>query len=100
MWRINPRARVAFAQMGSAAPVLLAVVCGACALAAAGLWRGRPWGYWLAVALLGANLLGAVVNLALGIEPRALLGVPIVAVILGALASGRARAFFAQGPGS
>src|SRR5713101_6620851 len=83
MWRVNPRARAAFAHMGLSGLVLLAVVSGTCAFAAVGLWRGRRWGYWLAVALLSANLIGDVVNVTLGFELRALAGVPIVAALLG-----------------
>ena len=94
IWRLNPRARVAFARLGPGGPALLASVSLICALAGAGLWRGRRWGYWLTVALFTAHLVGDVVNAALGIEPRALVGVPIVLGILGFLATRRARAFF------
>jgi uncharacterized membrane protein (DUF2068 family) len=84
--------------MGPPGLLLLAVVCVACAFAAFGLWRGRIWGYWLAVVMLGVHLVADVVNVALGIEPRALVGVPIVALILAFLATARVRRFFRQGP--
>ncbi len=94
MWRLNPRAREAFAHLGAWAPLLLAAVCLACAAAAYGLFAGRRWGLRLGVALLLVNLAGDLANAALGVEPRAVAGVPVVAVVLGYLASRRVRAFF------
>ena len=94
MWRLNPRARTAFASLGPWAPVLLAVVCAACASAALGLWRGRSWGHRLAIGLIVVNLAGDLVNVALGIEPRAIAGVPVAVLILVFLVSARVRSFF------
>jgi hypothetical protein len=94
MWRLNPRAREAFAGMGAWAVVLMCVVSAACAAAALGLWRGARWGYRLAFALLVVNLLGDLVNVLTGTEPRALVGVPIVVLILLYLLSKRVRRFF------
>src|SRR3712207_4291578 len=74
MWRLNPRAREGFADMGAWAVVLMCAVCVSCASAAVGLWRGTQWGYWLAVALLACNLLGDVANVLTGTEPRAAVG--------------------------
>src|SRR6185436_16367586 len=95
MWRLNPRAREAFATMGVWALVLMAVVSIACASASAGLWRGRRWRYLLALALLTFSLLGDLANALLGIDPRAWVGVPIAALMLAYLATRRVRAFFA-----
>ena len=94
MWKLNPHARESFSRMGPWAPLLLAVVCAACAASAYGFFTGRRWGYWLGAVGLTVNLAGDVVNAALGIEPRALVGVPIVALILWYLASRRVRDFF------
>ncbi|HZF13816.1 MAG TPA: hypothetical protein VFE33_33910 [Thermoanaerobaculia bacterium] len=71
MWRLNPRARDAFGGIGTWVVVLMLTVSVACALASRGLWRGRPWGYRLAVGILVVNLLGDVTNVILGTEPRA-----------------------------
>jgi hypothetical protein len=95
MWRLNPRAREAFSDMGPWAIVLMAVVCVACASASLGLWRGKRWGYVVAVALLLVSLLGDLTNALLGIEPRAWIGVPIAGLMLAFLATRRVRAFFA-----
>jgi hypothetical protein len=94
MWRLNPRAREQFGTMGVWAPVLMAVVSLSCAAAAVGLWRGTRFGYVLGLALLTVSLLGDLANALLGIEPRAWIGVPIAALMLAVLATGRARAFF------
>ena len=99
MWRLNPRAREGFTNIGAWAIVLMCVVCIACALAAAGLWRGTRWGYWLAVALLAVNLLGDIVNVVLGTEPRAAVGIPIVIVILVFLMGKRVKQFFVTSDG-
>jgi len=96
MWRLNPRAREGFAVMGAWAVVLMCAICVACASAAAGLWRGARWGYWLAVALLAINLSGDMVNVLLGTELRAAVGIPIVVVILAFLMRRRVRRFFVR----
>src|SRR5437763_6899933 len=96
MWRLNPRAREAFASVGAWAVVLMCAVCLSCALAAVGLWRGARWGYRLALALLVINLLGDIANVILGTEPGAIAGVPIVIAILTYLMSRRVRRFFSR----
>ncbi len=51
------------------------------------------------MALLAINLIGDAANVVLGTEPRALVGVPIAALLLLFLATGRVRAYFAERPG-
>jgi hypothetical protein len=95
MWRLNPHARESFSRMGSWSPLLLGVVCLACAACAYGFFAGKRWGYRLGVGGLLLNLAGDVLNSALGVEPRAVVGVPIVASILWYLVfSRRVRDFF------
>jgi hypothetical protein len=94
MWRLNPRAREGFAGIGVWAIVLMCVVSVACASAAAGLWRGARWGYLLALVLLAINLLGDIMNVVLGTERRAAVGIPIVIAVLAFLLSKRMRRFF------
>ncbi len=99
MWRLNPRAREQFASMGIWASLLMAFVSLACLGAAVDLWRGRRLGYILGLTLLSVSLLGDLANAVLGLEPRAWVGVPIAALFLGVLATGRTRAFFARSRG-
>ena len=94
MWRVNPRAREAFASLGSWAILLLAAVSIACAVSAVGLWRGRRWGRRVAFCLLSINLAGDAVNVITGTEPRAAIGLPIAAGLLTYLATRRVRQFF------
>jgi hypothetical protein len=94
MWRLNPRAREAFAGMGHWAIALLLPVSLACGAASLGLWRRRPWGLVVAIAVLSINLLGDIANTVLGTEPRAAFGIPVAAALLVYLASRRVRAQF------
>lgn len=94
MWRLNPRAHEAFGRMGPFASLLMATLFVACAFTALGLWRGRRWGYWLGSTLLTINLLGDVVNVVLGTEPRAIAGVPVVIALLIYLSRRRTRSYF------
>jgi len=100
MWRLNPRARAGFSDMGNWAPLLLGAVCLACAASAYGFFHGKRWGYRLGIALLLVNLTGDLINAALGIEPRAVIGIPIVALLLWNLSSSRVRSFFQAARGA
>jgi hypothetical protein len=82
MWRINPRAYAGFETLGVAGPLLLLVVSAFCLAAAIGFIAGRIWGYRLGIGMFVVNLVADVVNAASGREPRAWIGVPIVALLL------------------
>ncbi len=96
MWRLNPRALQAFTDMGPAAFVLLMVISVACISTAWGLWLGKLWGYRLAIVLFIVHLVADIYNVVSGTEPRAAIGIPIVAAILWLLARPRTKAFFFQ----
>ena len=97
IWQLNPRACEKLSRLGLWAVVMLSTVSMVCAAAAIGLWRGSRWGYWLAVGLILTNLLGNVINVALGTEPRAIVGVPIAAALLAYLIfSKTVRDFFSK----
>lgn len=97
LWSVNPHARDVLARFGAWAVVLMALVGAACAASAIGVWIGARWGRWLALGMLGANLIGDVLNGVLGAEPRAIVGVPIAGALLIYLATARVRRFFAHG---
>src|SRR5262245_60102543 len=82
MLKLNPRALEAFYHMGFWAIVLMCMVSLFCSLAAYGLWRGKIWGYYVAIGMLITNLIGDIYNFGSGIEPRAFIGIPIVILIL------------------
>ena len=94
VWRLNPKAREGFTLLGPLAVVLMSVVCLACTLAAIGLWRVRRWAYWLALIMLIGNLAGDLANVATGSEPRAIIGIPIVLLVLTYLLHPRTRENF------
>jgi hypothetical protein len=94
MWDMNPRAREAFESMGLWAVALMAAVGLACGSSAIGLWKGTRWGHWLALGLLGVNLVADAWNALAGTEPRAAIGVPIAGAIIAYLATKRVRRFF------
>ena len=95
IWRLNPNARAGFSRLGPWAIVLMIAVCIACFFTAVGLWRRRQWGHWLAVMMLVVNLGGDVVNVVTGMEPRAVIGIPIVGTILAYLLRKQTRDHFA-----
>jgi hypothetical protein len=94
IWKLNPRARVGLAAIGIWAQVLFFVVAFACATAAIGLWRGARWGYRIATAILIINTVGDIINVISGTERRAIIGIPIVVLILAYLFSRTVRRFF------
>ena len=94
MWRLNPRAHESFGRIGILAILVLLPVSAACLIAGIGFLRLRRWGYWLGIALLAVNLAGDVVNVILGIEKRAIIGVPIAFVLIFALLRNNVRRFF------
>lgn len=95
MWRLNPRAQLNLLSIGIWAVILLSTVSVFCAAAGIGLWRGAWWGHRIAVGLIAVNLVADVTNVILGIEPSAIVGVPVAAVILAYLMSTKVRRLFA-----
>ncbi len=77
MWSLKPSTRDDLAAMGAFGPLVMASVSCACALAAAGLWRGAEWGRRLAIAILVANLAGDSMNAIVRHDLRTLIGLPI-----------------------
>ena len=82
LWNLNPDARVAFQSLGSCSVLLMLAVGSGCALAAIGLWYGKPWGIPLAIAILFINIIGDLVNVVLRHEYRPLIGLPIAGVMI------------------
>jgi uncharacterized membrane protein (DUF2068 family) len=99
MWRLKPRARLELGALGLWAVVLMLAVSAACAVCAVGLWRGARWGHVAAVGMLAVHLVADTLTVVLGIEPRALVGIPVVAAIIGYLLTRRVRSFFARSAG-
>ncbi len=86
IWQLNPEAQAGFQEIGTWWSVLLMLVVGtACAGAAFGLSKRRPWGRKLAMAILAVNLVGDSVTAVVRHDPRTLIGLPIGGAMLGYL---------------
>jgi len=94
MWRVNPRGHDGLVRIGLWGVALLFAASISCAAAAIGLWRRTRWGHGIAVALIAINLLSDFANAVMGIEPRAIVGIPIAFALLLYLLSKRVRDFF------
>lgn len=94
IWKLNPRGRAGLGVIGIWAVLLFSVVCLACAVAAVGLWRGARYGYAIAITVLTINSLGDLFNVISGTEPRAIIGIPIIIMILAYLLTAKVRRFF------
>lgn len=94
IWKLNPRGRADLGAIGLWAVLLFLIVSAACGFSALGLWRGRWWGYCTAIIILLVNLVGDLVNVISGTEPRAAIGIPIVVLIIAYLWRPKIRQFF------
>jgi len=94
IWRLNPDAHRALAELGAWGVLLMASVAIACALAAIGLSIQAQWGRRLAVAILAINVLGDVMNAVTRGELRTLIGIPIGGAMIFYLLRARTRAQF------
>jgi hypothetical protein len=86
LWRLNPDARRAFESLGPWSLAVMVIVGTACLAAAVGLWRGAFWGTRLALAILAVNIVGDIMNVLFRQDYRALIGVPVGAVMIFLLA--------------
>ena len=60
----------------------MTLVCLACIAAAAGLWRLAPWGWWTAVVILGANVVGDAIGMFSSHDWRTLLELAIMCFLI------------------
>jgi hypothetical protein len=83
IWRLKPEARTQFHAIGRGVSVgLMAVVAGACGIAAVGLAKNAEWGRRVAIGVLAINLLGDSLNALLMRDPKTLIGLPIGGLII------------------
>ena len=97
MWKLNPHGHQGLADMHGWAVLLLSLVSGACGVTGIGLWRLERWGYALAVVGLLIHMVGDILNVVLGTEPRAIVGIPIVLGLLVYVSRARVRKAFGGG---
>lgn len=97
MWRLNPRAYRELAPYAAMAGSGLLVL--ACTLAAAGIgwFRRREWGWWLAVAIIGTQVLANAVNIVMGRVVEGAFGFVVAEALLIYLLRTAVRAEFLRG---
>ncbi len=97
MWELNVPAHEAFATKPGAVAALLLMVGVMAAATGVGLLTRQVWAWLLALAGIGINVLGDIVNLLLTRDwTRGLAGILIDGVFLFLLLRPRVRAFFLQ----
>lgn len=82
MWRLNPRGHQGLVEMGDWGVLVMVTASLACGVSGIGLWRRRRWGYTVAMITLSVQLVGDILNVVSGAEPRAAVGIPIVSALL------------------
>jgi len=82
LWRVNPSAHAAFEIIGPWSVAIMVVVGAVCCSAAIGLWRGACWGTRPALVTLTVNMVGDLINTVFRHDYRALVGLPVAAVMI------------------
>jgi hypothetical protein len=98
MWALNPRAYDELAPLGKPVGLLFLSLAMALALAATGWLKRRRWGWQLAVAIIGTQVLGDFVNIFFGRVVQGLVGVAIAGALLLYITRPYLRAAFAVKP--
>jgi hypothetical protein len=98
MWALNPRAYDELAPLGKPVGLLFLSLAMALALAATGWLKRRRWGWQLAVAIIGTEVLGNFVNIFFGRVVQGLFGVTIAGALLLYITRPYVRATFAVKP--
>ncbi len=94
IWALNPRAYDELAPLGKPVGLLFLSLAVSLALAATGWFKRRRWGWQLAVAIIGTQVLGDFVNIFLGRTIQGLVGVTIAGALLFYITRPHARAAF------
>ncbi len=95
VWELNPRAYRLLSPHGSTVGPLFLLLSTTMLAAGVGWFRGRYWGWVLAVAIVTSQVLGDLVNLLCGDFVRGSIGSAIAGALLMYLLSSKVRSFFA-----
>jgi len=95
VWELNPRAYTLLSPHGASVGPLFLLLSTTMVAAGVGWFRGRYWGWVLAVAILTSQLLGDLVNLLRGDLVRGSIGFAIAGALLMYVLSSNVRSFFA-----
>jgi hypothetical protein len=94
MWILNPRAHRDLAPYGPVAGLLFLLLGATLAVAAAGWFKRKAWGWRLAVAVIAIQVLGDLVNAFSGRAVEGAIGVTIAGLLLFYLTRPQVRAAF------
>jgi hypothetical protein len=94
LWMLNKQAHIQLAVLGRAGAIPFGIVSIALALAAAGWFRRRYWGWVLGVTIIAINAAGDLVNLVIGERTKGAVGVVIAGLLLIYMTRSRVRAYF------
>ena len=94
VWSLNPRAYHQLAPLGTKAGIPLLIVAGALASAGIGWFNRRHWGWCLAVAIIGTQIAGDLVNVILGYALEGVVGIAAGGALLVYLLKRSVRAGF------
>jgi len=95
VWELNPRAYRLLSPHGATVGPLFLLLSTSMVAAGVGWFRGRYWGWVLAVAIVTSQVLGDLVNLLRGDIVRGSVGFAIASALLMYLLSSKVRGFFA-----
>lgn len=95
-WALNPRALRELAPLGAMVAVPFLLLSATLLAAGVGWFRRRLWGWWLAVALIAAQVLGNIVNLILGRLAEGVTGFVSAAALLAYLLLPRVKIVFRE----
>ncbi|MEQ1352800.1 MAG: hypothetical protein ABLT11_02215 [Candidatus Acidiferrum sp.] len=97
IWRLNEPAYARLAPLGKTAGILFLLLSAALALAGAGWFKRRRWGWLLAVAIIATQVLGDLVNAFTGDVLRGAIGFIIAGALLIYLLQPKIRLHFETG---
>jgi hypothetical protein len=98
MWALNPRAYNELAPLGKAVGLLFLSLAVALAIAGIGWLARRRWGWLLAVVIIGAQLLGNLVNIVVGRVVEGVVGILTAGALLFYMTRPHVRVNFAVKP--
>jgi len=94
IWILNPHAHRELAPYGPVVGLLFLLLGATLAVAAAGWFKRKVWGWWLAVAVIATQVLGDLVNAFSGRVVEGAIGVTIAGLLLFYLTRQQVRAAF------
>ena len=98
MWILNPPAHRGLAPYGPVVGLFFLLLGATLAVAAAGWFKRKAWGWWLAVAVIATQVLGDLLNASSGRVVEGAFGVTIAGLLLFYLTRPQVRAAFKSEP--